>query len=86
MKKLIQLILLIISIDSISQNYTSYFTDFIYIKSNIELEAAVFDITGKLIMSEYFTAKLDISFLEKGTYILNLTDGINTSSHKIIKD
>ena len=37
-------------------------------------------------MSEYFTTKLDISQLEKGTYILNLSDGINTSTHKIIKE
>jgi len=36
-------------------------------------------------MREYITDKLDISCLEKGTYIINLTDGINTSSHKIIK-
>ena len=66
--------------------YPNPSSNFIYIKSNIELEAAVFDITGKLIMSEYFTAKLDISFLEKGTYILSLKDGINTTTHKIIKE
>ena len=37
-------------------------------------------------MSEYFTAKLDISQLEKGTYILNLSDGVDTSTHKIQLD
>ena len=75
--------------ESSLENITIYpnpSSDFIYIKSNNELEAAVFDITGKLIMNEYFTKKLDVSFLEKGTYILNLTDGINTKSHKIIKE
>lgn len=66
--------------------YPNPSSDFIYVKNNIGLEAAVFDITGKLVMKEYFTTKLDISSLEKGTYIINLTDGINTSSHKVIKN
>ena len=75
--------------ESTLENITIYpnpSSAFINIKSNIELEASVFDVTGKLIMSEYFTAKLDISQLEKGTYILNLSDGVDTSTHKIIKD
>ena len=61
----------------ISNNYTN---------NNFRLEAEVFDIVGKLVMKEDFITKLDVSFLEKGTYILNLTDGINTTSHKIIKE
>ncbi len=75
--------------ESTLENITIYpnpSSDFIYLNSNVELQAAVFDITGKLIINEYFTAKLDVSFLKKGTYILNLTDGINTTSHKIIKE
>jgi hypothetical protein len=50
------------------------------------LEAVVFDLLGKELLRENITGRLDISSLEKGTYILNLTDGINTSTHKIIKD
>ncbi len=59
-----------------------------YINVNIDsvLEAVVFDLLGKELIRENITGRLDISSLEKGTYILNLTDGINTSSHKIIKD
>ena len=75
--------------ESILENITIYpnpSSSFIYTKSNTELEASVFDVTGKLIMSEYFTTKLDISQLEKGPYILNLSDGVNTSTHKIIKE
>ena len=53
---------------------------------NIELEVLVFDLLGKQVMKENITDKLDISCLEKGTYILNLTDGVNTSTHKIIKE
>ena len=61
-------------------------SNYIYTNSNLRLEAEVFDILGKLVMKEYFITKLDISSLEKGAYILNLTDGINSSTHKIIKD
>ena len=60
-------------------------SNYIYTNNNFRLEAEVFDIVGKLVMKEDFITKLDVSFLEKGTYILNLTDGINTTSHKIIK-
>ncbi len=67
---------------SIYPNPTS---DYIYINSDIEFEAVVFDLLGKQVMREYITDKFDISCLEKGTYILNLSDGINTSTHKIIK-
>jgi hypothetical protein len=59
-----------------------------YINVNIdtEFEAVVFDLLGKELIRENITDRLDISSLEKGTYILNLTDGINTSIHKIIKE
>ena len=59
-----------------------------YINVNIDsvLEAVVFDLLGKELIRENVTDKLDISQLEKGTYILNLSDGINTSTHKIIKE
>ena len=60
--------------------------EFLYIDTDYELEAYVFDLLGKQVMREYITDKLDISCLEKGTYILNLSDGINTSTHKIIKE
>ena len=59
-----------------------------YINVNIDsvLEAVVFDLLGKELIRENITGRLDISSLEKDTYILNLTDGINTSTHKIIKE
>ena len=57
-----------------------------YVKNNIELEAVVIDLLGKELIREKITGRLDISSLEKGTYILNLTDGINNSTHKIIKE
>ena len=60
--------------------------DNIYINSDIELEAVVLDLLGKELLRENINGRLDISCLEKGTFIINLTDGINTSTHKIIKD
>ena len=66
--------------------YPNPTSDYIYINNNIELEIVVFDFLGKQVMREYITDKFDISCLEKGTYILNLSDGLNTSTHKIIKE
>lgn len=66
--------------------YPNPTSDYIYINSNTELEAIVYDILGKEIKREYFKDKVDITCLEKGMYNLNLTDGINTSTHKIIKE
>ena len=60
--------------------------DYININADSNLEAILYDFLGKELIRENVTDKLDISSLEKGTYILNLTDGINTSTHKIIKE
>ena len=66
--------------------YPNPSTNYVYVNNNIKLEAIVFDLLGKQVMREFIIDKLDISCLEKGTYIINLTDGINTSTHKIIKE
>ena len=60
--------------------------DYINISADSNLEAILYDSLGKELIRENVTDKIDISSLEKGTYILNLTDGINTSTHKIIKE
>ncbi len=61
-------------------------SDYIYINTDSELEAIVYNLLGKQVMREYVSDKLDISCLEKGTYIVNLTDGIYNSTQKIIKN
>ena len=38
------------------------------------------------ILKKIVKDKFDIRYLEKGTYILNLSDGINTLTRKIIKE
>ena len=66
--------------------YPNPTSDYIFINSDLELEAIVYDIRGKEIKREYFKDKIDISYLGKGTYILNLTDGVNNSIYKLLKD
>jgi len=66
--------------------YPNPSSHYVYVNSDIELEVIVFDLLGKELIRENISGRLDISSLEKGTYILNLTDGINTSTHKIIKE
>tara|TARA_Y200000002_G_scaffold150083_1_gene124017 strand:+ start:253 stop:957 length:705 start_codon:yes stop_codon:yes gene_type:complete len=61
-------------------------SEYINVTIGTDLEAVVFDLLGKELIRKNITGRLDISSLEKGTYILNLTDGINTSTHKIIKE
>ena len=66
--------------------YPNPSSDYISVNIDSELEAVVFDLLGKELIREKITGRLDISSLEKGTYIINLTDGVNTSSHKILKN
>ena len=61
-------------------------SQYINVGIDSELEAVVFDLIGKELFRRKINGRLDISSLEKGTYIINLTDGLNTSSHKIIKN
>lgn len=60
--------------------------DYININAHSNLEAVIYDFIGKELIRENVTDKLDISTLEKGIYILNLSDGTITSTHKIIKE
>ena len=66
--------------------YPNPTSDYIYIESDIELEGVFFDFSGKQILKKIVKDKFDIRYLEKGTYILNLSDGVNTLTRKIIKE
>jgi hypothetical protein len=66
--------------------YPNPTSDYLFFENNIELEAKVYDLNGKLILIEYITDKLDISCIEDGMYILNLSNGVNSSSHRIVKN
>jgi surface protein len=69
---------------SIYPNPTS---DIVYIDGNYtQLEAVVYDILGKQVMNKSITNNIDISQLEKGVYILQLSDGAKLTTQRIIKN
>jgi surface protein len=68
---------------SIYPNPTS---DMVNIDGNYsQLKAVVYDILGKQVMKESITNSLDISQLEKGVYILQLSDGVKLTTQRILK-
>ena len=68
---------------SIYPNPTS---DIVYINGNYsQLKVGVFDILGKQLMNKSITNTIDISQLEKGVYILKLSDGSKLTTQRIIK-
>jgi surface protein len=69
---------------SIYPNPTS---DIVYIEGNYsQLKTVVYDILGKQVMNKSITNSIDISHLDNGVYILQLSDGVKLSTRKIIKN
>ena len=67
--------------------YPNPTSDLVFIAGvDSELNAVVYDLLGKQVMRKYITKKIDISILEKGVYFVRLSNGINNSVHKIIKN
>ena len=50
-----------------------------------QLKVVVYDVLGKLVMNKSITNSIDISQLEKGVYILQLSDGAKVTTQRIIK-
>jgi hypothetical protein len=46
----------------------------------------VYDILGKQVMNEPITDHIDISQLDKGVYILKLSDGVKLTTQRILKN
>ena len=65
--------------------YILTLTQLLVFKISIE-EAKVYDLNGRLILTEYITKKLDVSCLKKGYYLIKLSDGSNELIHKMIKN
>ena len=65
--------------------YPNPSSSYLFLNNSTELEAKVYDLKGKLILIEYITNKLDISYLEKGVYIIKFSYGSDELIHKIIK-
>ncbi len=69
---------------SIYPNPTS---DTVYINStSSQLKVVVFDILGKQVINKPNTNSVDVSSFSKGVYYIKVSDGINSSTKKFIKN
>mgnify|MGYP002151615414 CR=1 FL=1 len=69
---------------SIYPNPTS---DIVYIDGNYtQLKVIIYNVLGKEILNKSITNSIDISHLDNGVYILQLSDGVKLSTRKIIKN
>ena len=67
--------------------YPNPSSDTVYIDGNYsQLKVVVYDILGKQVINKSITNKIDISQLEKGVYILQLSDGAKLTTQRIIKN
>ena len=51
-----------------------------------QLKVVVYDILGKQVMNKAITNSIDISHLEKGVYMLQLSDGVKLTTQIILKN
>ena len=51
-----------------------------------DLKVIIYDILGKVLMQGEAQERIDISFLNKGTYFISITNNSINSTHKIIKN
>ena len=69
---------------SIYPNPTS---DTVYINSSSsQLKVVVFDILGKQVLNKPNTNSVDVSSLSKGVYFIKVSDGINSSTKRFVKN
>ena len=69
---------------SIYPNPTS---DIVYIDGNYtQLKVIIYNVLGKEILNKSITNSIDISHLDNGVYILQLSDGVKLITRKIIKN
>ena len=69
---------------SIYPNPTS---DMVFIEGNYtQLKVIIYNVLGKEILNKSITNSIDISHLDNGVYILQLSDGVKLITRKIIKN
>ena len=67
--------------------YPNPISDIVYLDGNYsQLKAVVYDILGKQVMNQPITNHIDISQLDKGVYILKLSDGAKLTTQRILKN
>ena len=68
--------------------YPNPSSDLLFIKGfdGLPLDVVIFDMLGKKVIEQKVIEKINIGFLEIGVYFLTISDGINTSSHQVVKN
>jgi surface protein len=67
--------------------YPNPSSDIVYIEGNYtQLKAVVYDIPGKQVINKSITNHIDISQLDKGVYILQLSHGGKLTTQRILKN
>ena len=67
--------------------YPNPVSDIVYIDgSSSQLKIVVFDILGKQVLNKSNTNTINVSLLSKGVYFIKVSDGINSSTKKFIKN
>jgi len=67
--------------------YPNPTSDIVYIDGNYtQLKVIIYNVLGKEILNKSITNSIDISHLDNGVYILQLSDGVKLSTRKIIKN
>jgi len=69
---------------SIYPNPTS---DIVYVEGNYtQLKVVIYNVLGKEILNKSITNRIDISHLDNGVYILQLSDGAKVTTQRIVKN
>ena len=67
--------------------YPNPTSDTVYINSSSsQLKVVVFDILGKQVLNKPNTNSVDVSSLSKGVYFIKVSDGINSSTKRFVKN
>ena len=76
--------------DILAQNIVIYpnpTTSIINIEgSSTELQVSIYDMLGREVVSQTVMNQMDVSFLKPGIYLVSLTDGEKSVTHKLIKN
>ena len=67
--------------------YPNPSSDIVYIEGNYtQLKVVIYNVLGKEILNKSITNSIDISHLDNGVYILQLSDGAKLTTQRIIKN
>ena len=66
--------------------YPNLISDYLYfVGPALEMNMRVYDIMGKLVLAQKTTAQMEVSFLKKGIYFVQLSDSTQSKTFRIVK-